>query len=59
MRHGLVPQQASSWAVVVDAKAGERDFYLKHDIVPLPLQPDRLILPTRTIEKLFASQDRI
>lgn len=47
--------QVASWAVVVDAKAGARDFYLKHDFVPLRLQPDRLILLMRTIEKLFGS----
>jgi predicted GNAT family N-acyltransferase len=48
-------QQVASWAVVVDAKAGARDFYLKFDFVPLPSQPDRLFLPMKTIEKLFAS----
>ncbi len=48
-------QQVASWAVVVDAKAGARDFYLKHDFAPLPSQPDRLFLPMKTIEKLFAS----
>lgn len=53
-RAWLGSQQVASWAVVVDAKAGARDFYLKHDFAPLPLQPDRLILPIKTIEKLFA-----
>ena len=53
-RAWLGSQQVASWAVVVDAKAGARDFYLKHDFVPLPSQPDRIILPMRTIEKLFA-----
>ena len=48
-------QQVASWAVVVDAKAGARDFYLKHDYAPLPSQPDRLFLTMNTIEKLFAS----
>jgi GNAT superfamily N-acetyltransferase len=48
-------QQVASWAVVVDAKAGARDFYLKHDFAPLPSEPDRLFLPMKTIEKLFAS----
>lgn len=48
-------RQVASWAVVVDAKAGARDFYLKYDFVPLPSQPDRLFLPMRTIEKLFAA----
>ena len=54
-RAWLGSQQVASWAVVVDAKAGARDFYLKHDFAPLPLQTDRLILPMRTIEKLFAA----
>ena len=54
-RAWLGSQQVASWAVIVDAKAGARDFYLKHDFIPLPLQSDRLILPMRTIEKLFAS----
>ena len=47
-------QQVASWAVVVDAKAGAREFYLKHDFVALPSQPSRLFLPMATIEKLFA-----
>lgn len=46
-------QQVASWAVVVDAKAGAREFYLKHDFTPLPSHPDRLFLPMTTIEKLF------
>ena len=46
-------RQIASWAVVVDAKAGAREFYLKHDFIPLPSQPDRLFLPMATIEKLF------
>ena len=46
-------QQVASWAVVVDAKAGAREFYLKHDFTPLPSQPDRLFLPMTRIEKLF------
>jgi len=54
-RAWLASQQVASWVVVVDAKAGARDFYLKHDFAPLPSQPDRLVLPMRTIEKLFVS----
>lgn len=46
-------RQVASWAVVVDAKAGARDFYLQHDFLPLPTQPDRLFLPMKTIEKIF------
>jgi predicted GNAT family N-acyltransferase len=47
--------QVASWAVVVDAKAGARDFYLKYDFVPLPSNADRLFLPMKTIARLFAS----
>jgi predicted GNAT family N-acyltransferase len=54
-RAWLGSHQVASWAVVVDAKAGARDFYLKHDFLPLPSHPDRLVLPMKTIEKLFAS----
>ena len=54
-RAWLGSQQVASWAVVVDAKAGARDFYLKHNFIPLPSQPDRLILPMKTLEKLFAA----
>lgn len=54
-RAWLGSQQVASWAVVVDAKQGARDFYLKYDFAPLPSQPGRLVLPMRTIEKLFAA----
>jgi predicted GNAT family N-acyltransferase len=47
-------RQVASWAVVIDAKAGARSFYLKHDFIPLPDSPDRLFLPMKTIEALFA-----
>jgi GNAT superfamily N-acetyltransferase len=46
-------RQVASWAVIVDAKAGARDFYLRHDFIPFPNQPERLFLPMKTIEKLF------
>lgn len=46
-------RQVASWAVVVDAKAGARDFDLKHDFLPLPNQPYRLFLPIKTIERMF------
>lgn len=52
-RAWLGSQQVASWAVVVDAKAGARDFYLKHDFIALPAQLDRLFLPMTTIEELF------
>ena len=48
-------RQIASWAVVVDAKEGARNFYLKHDFIALTSQPDRLFLPMETIEKLFSS----
>lgn len=47
-------RQVASWAVVVDAKEGARDFYLSYDFVALPSRPSRLFLPMKTIEKLFA-----
>ena len=46
-------QQVASWAMVVDAKVGARDFYVKNGFTPLPTRPDRLFLPIVTIEKLF------
>ena len=54
-RAWLGSQQVASWAVVVDAKVGARAFCLKYDFVPLPLKPDRLFLPMKTIERLFTS----
>lgn len=47
--------QVASWAVVVDAKAGAREFYIKHDFIPFPSQPARLFLPMKTIETMFES----
>lgn len=46
-------RQVASLAVVVDSKAGARDFYLKHGFTPFPAQPGRLFLPIKTIEKMF------
>ncbi len=46
-------RQVASWAVIVDAKAGARDFYLKHDFVSFPNRSERLFLPMKTIEALF------
>jgi predicted GNAT family N-acyltransferase len=48
-------QQVASWAVVVDAKAGARDFYARYDFVPLPSNPGPLFLPMKTIARLFVS----
>ena len=50
-RAWLGSQPVASWAIVVDAKAGARNFYLKHDFIPLPSQPSRLFLPMKTIEQ--------
>ena len=47
-------QQIASWAVVVDAEAGARDFYLEHEFIQLPGKPDRLFLPMKTIEELVS-----
>jgi predicted GNAT family N-acyltransferase len=52
-RAGLGSRIVASWAVVLDAKAGARDFYLKHNFIPLRDQPDRLFLPMKTIEQMF------
>ena len=46
-------RQVASFAVVVDSKAGARDFYLKYGFTPFPSQPVRLFLPMKTIEKMF------
>jgi hypothetical protein len=43
----------SCWAVVVDAKVGARDFYIKYDFIPFATQPDRLFLLMKKIDLLF------
>lgn len=53
-RAALGSRQVASWAVVVDAKAGARDFYLKQGFIPFREQPGRLFLPVKTIEHMFA-----
>jgi hypothetical protein len=52
-RSWLGSKQVASWAVVVDAKLGARDFYLKYGFAPLLSQPYRLYLPMASIAKLF------
>jgi hypothetical protein len=47
-------REVASWAVVVDAKEGVREFYLKYDFVALVTQPNRLFLAMRSIEVVFA-----
>jgi GNAT superfamily N-acetyltransferase len=51
----LGSKQVASWAVIVDAKLGARDFYLKYEFAPLTINPDRLFLPMKTIHRLFPS----
>jgi len=47
-------REIASAMVVVDAKdENARTFYLHHDFIPLPAQPNRLFYPVKTIEKLF------
>lgn len=43
----------SSWAVVVDAKEGARDFYLKYEFTPFATQPNRLFLLMKKIDLMF------
>lgn len=48
-------REIASALVVVDAKdENARTFYLLHDFIPLPNQPNRLFYPVKTIEKLFS-----
>ena len=50
-------REIASAVVVVDAKDDRaRKFYLHHDFIPLPSQPNRLFYPVKTIEKLFGKQ---
>lgn len=41
----------ASWAVIVDAKAGARSFYLKRSFIPMMDPPTRLFLPMSVIAK--------
>ncbi len=43
----------SSWAVVVDAKEGARNFYLKNEFIPFASQADRLFLLMKKINLMF------
>lgn len=52
-RAWLGSRQVASWAMIVDAKAGARDFYIKYGFIPFPEQPYRLFLPMKTVERLF------
>ena len=47
-------REVASAVVVVDGKdEWAREFYLRHDFIPLPSHPNRLFYPVKTIEKLF------
>jgi predicted GNAT family N-acyltransferase len=49
-------REVASAAIVVDAKDHRaRDFYLRHDFIPLPSTPNRLFYPLKSIQKLFGS----
>jgi GNAT superfamily N-acetyltransferase len=43
----------SSWAVVVDAKQGARDFYIKYEFTPFETQPNRLFLLMKRVGLMF------
>jgi hypothetical protein len=43
----------SCWAVVVDAKEGARDFYIKYEFTPFITQPNRLFLLMKSIDLMF------
>jgi GNAT superfamily N-acetyltransferase len=46
----------ASWAVVVDAKEGAHEFYLKHGFIPMPSSPNRMFIPMKTIEQIFSGK---
>jgi len=46
-------RQVASWAVVVDTKAGAREFYLQHGFIPLATNTDRLFYPMKTVEMVL------
>jgi predicted GNAT family N-acyltransferase len=49
-------RRVASAIVVVDAKdEAARNFYLRYGFIPLESQPNRLLYPMRTIEKLLGS----
>ena len=52
-------REVASAVVVVDAKdERSREFYLRHDFIPLPSQPNRLFYPVKTIDRLLRSEVR-
>jgi ribosomal protein S18 acetylase RimI-like enzyme len=50
-------REVASAVVAVDAKnESAREFYLRHDFIPLPSNSNRLFYPVKTIEKLFRAE---
>lgn len=50
-------RQVASAVIVVDAKDDRaREFYLRHDFIPLPSQANRLFYPVKTLGQLFDQQ---
>jgi hypothetical protein len=49
----LASKLVSSWAVVVDAKEGALDFYIKNEFISFATQTDRLFLLMKKIDLIF------
>lgn len=49
----MASKLVACWAVVVDAKEGARDFYIKNEFTPFATQPDRLFLLMKKIDLMF------
>ncbi len=50
LRRALNASKAvASWAVVVDAKRGAREFYLRNGFIAFPSQPERLFITMKAI----------
>ena len=44
----------ASWAVIVDAKDQEAgEFYKRYGFLPFPNKPNRLLLPMKSVQKMF------
>lgn len=46
-------RRIASWAVIVDAKADARAFYLKHSFIPMLEPPVRLFLPMQVVARVL------
>ena len=53
LRAYRVSREISTFGVVVDAKEGARDFYLRYEFVPYFDVPSSLFLPMKTIERML------